>query len=59
MPGKMELKDIILYWLTACEDLQREQGGCRNCYLEKECLMARYQLFGKDVLKDKKYKLSK
>ena len=54
----MQLKNIILYWLTACEDLQRPED-CKKCFIYEECLTARQILYGRDVLKDKTYRLQK
>ena len=49
-------KQIILYWLTACWDMQREKnGGCRKCRIKKQCKKARFAIWGHDILALKEF----
>ena len=52
----MNRKDIIKYWLTACEDLQKPKE-CNECSIHDDCLKYRTKIFGRDVLMDKEYRV--
>lgn len=49
--------NLILYWITGCEDLQRPKK-CQECIIYKECSELRYKLWERDVLKDTKYRMN-
>lgn len=57
MGGKIRDETILAYWLTACDDMQRESGGCQNCAISKECKNLRFKIFGRDILKKRKFKM--
>jgi len=55
-------REQILYWLTACEDLERpnnRKNKCDTCPRYESCIELRKRIFGeKDILKKKHYRSS-
>lgn len=54
--------DVIKYLMTGCEDLNlftkdMDPAGCERCPIERKCKDVRYKLWGKDVLKETKYRM--
>ncbi len=52
-------KNVIAYWLTACEDMQVKDSEprCEECPIYNSCKELRMKIWGRDILEDKEYEM--
>ena len=49
--------DIIAYWITSCEDMERPSVCNATCPVYELCEPLRKRIWGKDILKDTQYRM--
>lgn len=51
--------DLIKYWITSCEDMERPNVCDSTCPVYSPCLRLRKKIWNRDILKDTEYRLER